>query len=144
MPVSNDENDPKNQIRSKIRKLFVQRRCECFPRPINEEDKLAHIEDLHFEDLREKFRDKMKQFERTFYDTLPTKIINGKPLTGEIYLNLIREYIDAMNSGKVPEVLTSLERVLECEARQITESLMTHYREAMGKFTGKPYDENLI
>jgi hypothetical protein len=32
----------------------------------------------------------MKQFERTFYDTLPTKIINGKPLTGEIYLNLIR------------------------------------------------------
>lgn len=54
----------------------------------------------------------MKQFEKTFYDTLPLKTINGKPLTGEIYLNLIREYIFTMNQGKVPEVLTSLERVL--------------------------------
>lgn len=43
MPVSSDEKDPKNQIRAKIRKLFTQRRCECFPRPINDEDKLAHI-----------------------------------------------------------------------------------------------------
>ena len=43
MPVSSDEKDPKNQIRAKIRKLFTQRRCECFPRPKNDEDKLAHI-----------------------------------------------------------------------------------------------------
>lgn len=54
----------------------------------------------------------MNQFERSFYETLPTKLINGKPLTAEIFLNLVREYIDSMNSGKVPEVLTSLERVL--------------------------------
>jgi hypothetical protein len=40
------------------------------------------------------------------------KLIHGKPLTGDIYLNLVREYIDAMNHGRVPEVLTSLERVL--------------------------------
>lgn len=55
----------------------------------------------------------MKQFERTFFETLPVKLINGKPLTAEIYLNLVREYIGAINSGKVPEVLTSLERVIE-------------------------------
>lgn len=108
MPISNDDKDPKNQIRSKIRKLFTHRKCECFPRPINDQDRLAHIEQLHFEDLREKFKQKMKQFEKTFYQTLPVKLINGKPLTGDIYLNLIREYLDAMNNGKVPEVLTSL------------------------------------
>lgn len=62
----------------------------------------------------------MKQFEKSFYDTLPPKTINGKPLTGEIFLNLVREYIYTMNEGKVPEVLTSLERVLESEARTIT------------------------
>ena len=48
-PISNDANDPKNQIRKKIRKLFSQRRCECFPRPLNEEDKLAHIEEQNFD-----------------------------------------------------------------------------------------------
>lgn len=71
--------------------------------------------------MREKFRIKMEEFERTFYDTLPLKTIKGKPITGGIYLNLVREYIEAMNTGKVPEILTSLERVLESEARTISE-----------------------
>lgn len=70
----------------------------------------------------------MKQFERTFYETLPPKTINGKPLTADIYLNLIRQYIAAINSGKVPEVLTSLERVVESQARQLTEGLFNSYR----------------
>ncbi len=34
-PINNDDKDPKNQIRKKIRKLFSQRRCGCFPRPLN-------------------------------------------------------------------------------------------------------------
>lgn len=42
-PISNEDKDPKNQIRSKIKKLFTSRRCDCFPRPINDENKLAHI-----------------------------------------------------------------------------------------------------
>lgn len=50
----------------------------------------------------------MKAFERTFFETLPPKLINGKPLTADIYLNLVREYVAAINTGKVPEVLTSL------------------------------------
>jgi hypothetical protein len=50
--VSNDEKDPKNQIRAKIKKLFTFRRCECFPRPINDENKLAHIEELNYDSLR--------------------------------------------------------------------------------------------
>ena len=54
----------------------------------------------------------MNTFEKTFYQTLPVKLINGKPLTGDIYLNLVRQYLDAMNHGKVPEILTSLQRVL--------------------------------
>ncbi len=44
----------------------------------------------------------MNQFQRNFFETLPVKNINGKPLTADIYLNLIREYVGAMNGGKVP------------------------------------------
>lgn len=32
----------------------------------------------------------MEDFERTFYETLPLKTIKGKPITGGIYLNLVR------------------------------------------------------
>ena len=38
-----------------------------------------------------------------------------------------------MNTGKVPEILTSLERVLESEARTISEDLRKKYNEAMIK-----------
>lgn len=76
---------------------------------------------------------------------MPVKLINGKPLTGDIYLNLIREYLDALNHGKVPAVLTSLERVLESECRQTTEGLANNYRETMNKnFNDKPLDEIII
>jgi hypothetical protein len=34
--------------------------------------------------------------------------------------------------------------VLESEARTITEELKSSYREAMGKLSGKAYDESLI
>lgn len=84
----------------------------------------------------------MKQFEKTFFENLPVKLINGKPLTGDIYLNLIREYIGAMNSGKIPQVLTSLERVLESQARQITEGLYNNYKEAMNKLMAQPLNES--
>lgn len=42
-PVSNDDKDPKNAVRQKIKKFFTFRRCECFVRPLIDEKKLAHI-----------------------------------------------------------------------------------------------------
>lgn len=54
----------------------------------------------------------MKSFERNFYSSLPPKTINNKPITGSLYLNLVHEYVNAMNSGKVPKIMNSLESVI--------------------------------
>lgn len=71
--------------------------------------------------------------------------MSGKALTGDLYLNLVREYVDAINGGRVPEILTSLERVLESEARQVTEGLMNSYKEAMNNLIGnRALDESVI
>lgn len=50
----------------------------------------------------------MKNFERAFFSNLPPKTINNKPITGSIYLNLAYEYVNAMNSGKIPKIMNSL------------------------------------
>lgn len=75
------------------------------------------------------------------------KTIKGKPITAGIYLNLVREYIEAINTGKVPEILTSLERVLQSQARTITEEMRKKYNEAMGKVFNEsegPVDESYL
>lgn len=43
-PISTNDKDPKNQIRAKLNKFFPYRTCECFPRPLTDEKRLAHIE----------------------------------------------------------------------------------------------------
>ena len=51
-------------------------------------------------------------FVNTFFSNLPPKTINNKPITGGIYLNLAYEYVNAMNSGKIPKIMNSLEGVI--------------------------------
>ena len=35
----------------------------------------------------------MAYFEKKFYNNLPIKLVNGKPLTGQIFVHLCQEYI---------------------------------------------------
>ena len=77
----------------------------------------------------------MKNFERTFYSSLPPKTINNKPITGSIYLNLVYEYVNAMNSGGIPKIMTSLESVISAEIRKVCDNYKSTYRQAMDDFT---------
>ena len=86
-------------------------------------------------------------FLRTFYSNLPVKIINGKPITGEIYLNLAHEFVNAMNNGKVPKIKTSLESVIASEVRKACETYQQAYKSKMDELMSEdklPIDEKLI
>ena len=76
----------------------------------------------------------MKSFERTFYSSLPPKTINNKPITGTIYLNLVHEYVNAMNSEKIPKIMTSVENVIASEIRKICDNYKLTYRQNMDDF----------
>jgi len=55
------------------------------------------------------------------------KIIQGKALTGEMFLNLTNSYVQALNSGGVPQILTSMERVVSSEMKKIYDNLAKEY-----------------
>ena len=44
-----------------------------------------------------------------------------------MFLNLLFSYLEAMNSNKVPEILTSLETIMQQEARKIRDNLQQEY-----------------
>ena len=56
------------------------------------------------------------------------KIINGKSLTGAMLLNLLKSYLQAINTGGVPQILTSMERVINSEMKRVYYGLLEEYK----------------
>jgi len=56
VPGLSEEVVKKNKIRESILTQFKERECFTFIRPVTEESKLAHIDDLPFESLKPDFR----------------------------------------------------------------------------------------
>lgn len=50
----------------------------------------------------------MKAFEKAFFANLPVKLINGKAINNDMFIALTYEYLNAINGGGIPEILTSL------------------------------------
>ena len=61
--------------------------------------------------------------------TLKPKIINDKPLTGNMVLSLAFEYTQALNQSSTVEILTTLDRVTSAEIRKITDDILREYQE---------------
>jgi predicted transcriptional regulator with HTH domain len=45
-----------------------------------------------------------------------------------MFLKLTLEYVEAINSGGIPQILTSLDRVIQQEARKVLEDLKNLYQ----------------
>ena len=54
-------------------------------------------------------------------------MIQNRVLTGEMFLKLSYEYVESINNGGVPQILTSIERVISSETRKIVETTKSYY-----------------
>ena len=96
--------DPKNKIRKLIKAYFKDRDCFTMVRPLTNENKLQNLEDLPPEQLRPEFLEQIIGLRKKVLGRVKVKTLNGKPLNGEMYLNLIKGLIGALNSGNVPNI----------------------------------------
>ena len=55
-------------------------------RPVTDESKLAHIEDLKWEELKSDFRKVVTQFTQTIKKKMKLKVINGKTINAGMFL----------------------------------------------------------
>jgi hypothetical protein len=96
--------DPKNKIRKLIKAYFKDRDCYTMVRPLTNENKLQNLEDLPPEQLRPEFLEQIIELRKKVLNRVKVKTLNGKPLNGEMYLNLVKGLIGALNSGNVPNI----------------------------------------
>ena len=96
--------DPKNKIRKLIKAYFKDRDCSTMVRPLTNENKLQNLEDLPPEQLRPEFLEQIIALRKKVLGRVKVKTLNGKPLNGEMYLNLVKGLINSLNSGNVPNI----------------------------------------
>ena len=118
----------RNEIRGKLTTFFKERDCVTLVRPVSDEKNLRMIDKLPYETLRPEFRSKMELLVKKVFNNIQPKIIDGQPLTGEMFASLLKEYIAAFNSGAVPAIQTSWEQVLNLELDRVIGNAVDEYR----------------
>lgn len=96
--------DQKNKIRKLIKSYFKDRDCYTMVRPLLKEKELQNLENMGPEKLRPEFLEQILQLRKKILTRVKVKTFKGKALNGEMYLNMIKSFINAINTGKVPNI----------------------------------------
>eukprot|EP00826_Nyctotherus_ovalis_P024075 TRINITY_DN1857_c0_g1_i5.p1 TRINITY_DN1857_c0_g1~~TRINITY_DN1857_c0_g1_i5.p1 ORF type:complete len:413 (-),score=144.82 TRINITY_DN1857_c0_g1_i5:438-1676(-) len=121
------------KIREAIVKLFRQRECMVFVRPVEDEMQLQNLNSLSLRDMRPEFRQQFEVFRNKIFLECPTKMMNNKPVNGRMMGYLLEQYIKAINEGAVPNISTAWENVLDSEVKRLYENAMKVYKDETDK-----------
>ena len=136
--------DPKNKIRKLIKAYFKDRDCFTMVRPLTNENQLQNLEDLPPEKLRSEFLEQIVSLRKKIFSRVKIKTLNGKPLNGEMYLNLVKGLIGALNSGNVPNIENtwlSMCKVESYKAFEEAELIYENYLKENLESTDDPLEE---
>jgi Guanylate-binding protein, N-terminal domain/Guanylate-binding protein, C-terminal domain len=123
--------EAKNAVRTLLRTYFPERDCMTLVRPVSEEEKLAHLAEQPWEELRPEFRSQMEALRRKVLGGARPKTMFGRALTGPMLASLAEAYVTALNSGETPTISTAWDRVVERQAQEALEKGVGRYASVM-------------
>ena len=109
---NNSKSIENNLIRENIIKYFHERECVTLPRPVDSEDDLHNLQNIPFYKLKPNFRDEFLNLKRKIYETSKPKKIGHKTLTGPILAELLKNFINSINSKIIPNINTALDNII--------------------------------
>ncbi|XP_062995936.1 guanylate-binding protein 1-like [Elgaria multicarinata webbii] len=122
-----------NMPRLCIRKFFPSRKCFTFDRPTNKRN-LPRLEELEEEELEVDFLEPMTRFcEHIWKTSQPKTVPGGHTVTGRMLANLVKSYVDAINSGEVPCLENAVLALAEIENSAAMREAISSYEERMGQ-----------
>ena len=99
-----ERTEAKNRTRRLFKSLFTERDCITFDRPVNEEKDLHTLADIPTERLRQSFIRQVELLRKRTIGKIRPKTLNGTPITGRVLVNLAQQYVEAFNTGAVPNI----------------------------------------
>ena len=96
-------------------------------RPLTNEGQLQNLEDLPVEKLRPEFLEQILSLRKKILNRVKVKTLNGKPLNSDMYLNFIKNVINALNSGNVPNIENTWLSMCKVESYKALEEAENFY-----------------
>ncbi len=97
------------------------------------------MDKLPYETLRPEFRTKIEMLVKKVYCNIRPKTIDGQPLTGEMFLNLLEQYVAAFNGGVVPAISTAWEQVILLELEKVVANAVEEYKRKMAALSADDF-----
>ena len=116
-----------NHLKQCIRSFFEDRHCFVLPRPVNEEEKLRHLETVRETDLDPKFMEVSREFTEFIYRKAPAKKVRGKEVNGRMFVNMAQCYVDAIREGKIPCIESAVSYVSKVENTKAIDNALGVY-----------------
>ncbi len=97
--------DPeKKRLRVQLKKYFPTRHFFPLVRPANDEQDLNRMDTLSTSELRPKFVQQLNELREWIIHHVPVKTVDGRPMTGRMMAQYIRNLIKVYNSGQTPVI----------------------------------------
>ena len=113
---SSIEIEKKNKVRTMLKEIFPERDCFTMVRPLESESDLQNLQSMEFSKLRPEFFNQVLELRKKILKKGKIKKIGNKILNGELYVELIRSYVYAINSGIVPNIENTWISICEKES----------------------------
>lgn len=113
-----DAIESKNRIRKLLKHFFQDRDCVTFVRPLEDENQLQKLDETPSENLRPEFVDQMEKARKKIFTKIKPKALNGNVFNGNMLVELIMAYLNAINSGQVPNIEHAFQYMMKNESKK--------------------------
>lgn len=122
-----------NIIRQNIMKYFPERDCITLVRPLDNDEDIKNLKNYNFNDLKPEFKMEFKKLKDKVYKEAMPKKYNGKKLNGPDLARLIIEFVNVINSGKIPNINNAWDNVIEKDINDYYNKSWNYYKNNVDK-----------
>jgi len=134
-------NSNKESVRQIIKYYFKNRECLTMVRPTHAESDLQNLDNLSNDKLRPDFLEQVIYLRKKIFSNCRPKTFNGVKLNSISYLNIIKDYIEVMNSGKLPSIDSTWNNLCKYENQKALGEAEKIYEEFLKENSKKLFDE---
>jgi hypothetical protein len=123
--------EKKNKIRRLIQCYFKDKDCFTMVRPTENEKDLQRVQKMDDHDLREEFFAQVTKLRQKVYRKVKPKQMNGRLLTGVMFMELCQAYTKSINEGSVPSINSAWTNLCKSENIRAIQNSIQLYEENM-------------
>lgn len=133
-----DAIESKNRIRKLLKHFFQDRDCVTMVRPLEDENQLQKLDDTPDTDLRPEFVQQMQQARNKVFKKIKPKFLNGNTFNGSMLVELINAYINAINSGQVPNIEHAFQYMMKNESKKAFQDSLMKVEKELSEYLKSP------